>query len=540
MPERQLKGRIASPGLAAGRAKNWEPRIQWRTFVGDAESEALQLRRAITAAAASIEALAASSESQAAEILRFQCALLHDATLCEPAYTAIASGTSADRAWAQALDLEIADYEASPDENFRARAGDLRDLKWRVLNAMSGSVHEAGVPAGSVVFSDDLPPSAFLGFDWSHGGAIVLSGGSSASHLAMLARSRGVPMIVGTGVNVGAVEGEALVDADKGVVLLEAAPATREAFMQRYRQALAARSVAEASVAQTAVTRDGTRVEILLNITDARELDQMSPEVCDGVGLVRSEFLFGGARLPDEEHQYQTYSRIVNWAQARPVTIRTLDAGGDKPMAGLTAGGESNPALGLRGVRLSLARPDVFRVQLRALARAAMHGQLRIMIPMVTVPAELASVRAILDDELLKMAREGVAARRPPVGMMVEVPAAALTVEQFDADFFSIGSNDLVQYITAAARDLGSVADLANPLHPAVLQLISRVVACCNAMNRDVSLCGDAAADPAVIPHLLASGLRSFSVAPAAIATTKAAVRGTDFVSLGGISKGAP
>ena len=540
MPERQLKGRIASPGLAAGRARNWAPRVQWRSFTGNAESEALQLRRAIAAATGDIEALAACSESQAAEILGFQRALLHDATLCEPAYAAISSGMPADRAWVQAIDLEIADYEASTDKNFRARASDLRDLKWRVLNAISGIAHETGVPAGSVVFSDDLPPSAFLGFDWSHGGAIVLSAGSAASHLAMLARSRGVPMIVGTGVDAGAIEGEALVDADKGVVLIEAAPATREEFMQRHRQTLAARSAAEASVGQSAVTRDGTRVEVLLNITVARELDQVSPEVCDGVGLVRSEFLFGGARLPDEEHQYQTYSRIVAWARARPVTIRTLDAGGDKPMAGLTTGSESNPALGLRGVRLSLARPDVLRVQLRALARAAVHGPLRIMIPMVTMPAELASVRAILDDELLKLARQGVAARRPPVGMMVEVPAAALTVEQFDADFFSIGSNDLVQYTTAAARDLGSVADLADPLHPAVLQLIARVVACCNAMNRDVSLCGDAAADPTVIPHLLANGLRSLSVAPAAVATTKAAIRGIESISLGGAWKGSP
>ena len=289
-----------------------------------------------------------------------------------------------------------------------------------------------------------------------------------------------------------------------------------------------------------AVTQDGTRVEVLLNITDARELDHLSPVVCDGVGLVRSEFLFGGDSLPDEEHQYQTYSRIVKWAQDRPVTIRTLDAGGDKPIAGLTITGESNPALGLRGVRLSLARPDILRVQLRALARAAIHGPLRIMIPMVTLPTELASVRAILDDELRNLAKEGVAARCPPVGMMVEVPAAALTIEQFDADFFSIGSNDLVQYTTAAARDLGSLADLANPLHPAVLELITRVVERCNAMAREVSLCGDAAADPLVIPHLLASGLRSLSVAAAAIATTKAAVRGTDLISSRGISTSLP
>jgi phosphotransferase system enzyme I (PtsI) len=269
-------------------------------------------------------------------------------------------------------------------------------------------------------------------------------------------------------------------------------------------------------------------VQVLLNVTDVRELDELPPAACDGIGLVRSEFLFGGDRLPDEETQYRAYRRIVDWAQGRPATIRTLDAGGDKPIAGLGPAGEANPALGLRGVRLSLAYPEVLRVQLRALLRAAVHGPLRIMVPMVTVPAELERVRALLEDELAALTAAGVPVRRPPLGMMVEVPAAALTVELFDAAFFSIGSNDLAQYTTAAARDLGGLAELVRPLHPAVLELVGRVVARCSARGREVSLCGDAAADPALVGVLLACGLRALSVAPAALATTKAAVRGVE------------
>jgi phosphotransferase system enzyme I (PtsI) len=273
------------------------------------------------------------------------------------------------------------------------------------------------------------------------------------------------------------------------------------------------------------MTADRVRIAVHLNIAGPSELEAIRPTVCDGIGLVRSEFLFhGAAGLPDEETQLAFYCRIVEWAEGRPVTIRTLDAGGDKPIAGLTIDGESNPFLGVRGVRLSLIRPEVFRVQLRALARAASHGALKIMLPMVTAPAELAAARALLDEELAALAASGVAARRPPLGIMVEVPATALTIEEFDADFFSIGSNDLTQYVTAAGRDIAAVADLADPLNPAVMRLVGMVVAHGRAHGREVSLCGDAGGDPAVIPRLLATGLRSLSVAPAALGRTKAAI----------------
>jgi phosphotransferase system enzyme I (PtsI) len=186
--------------------------------------------------------------------------------------------------------------------------------------------------------------------------------------------------------------------------------------------------------------------------------------------------------------------------------------------------GESNPFLGVRGIRLSLAHPEIFAVQLRALARAACHGALRIMLPMVTVPEELEAARALLDVTVAALKAAGVPATRPPIGIMVEVPAAALAVERFDAAFFSIGSNDLTQYVTAAGRDIAAVADLANPLNPAVLRLIRMVAEHGRACGREVSLCGDAGGDPEAVGALLAAGLRSLSVAPAALAATKAAI----------------
>ena len=240
---------------------------------------------------------------------------------------------------------------------------------------------------------------------------------------------------------------------------------------------------------------------------------------------MRTEFLFETSLgLPDEDTQYAVYRRILDWAQGRPVTIRTLDAGGDKPIKGLTIDGESNPFLGLRGIRLSLVRPEVFRVQLRALSRAAVHGVLKVMLPMIAVPGELDRAGVMLDAEFAALRAEGTACARPPLGIMIEVPAAALCAEDFDAAFYSIGSNDLTQYTMAAARDIGSVADLNDAGHPAVLALIARTVEAARKRDVEVSLCGDAAADTRLTTALLATGLTSLSVAPVAVARLKAAI----------------
>ena len=214
---------------------------------------------------------------------------------------------------------------------------------------------------------------------------------------------------------------------------------------------------------------------------------------------------------------------MLEWAAGKPVTIRTLDAGGDKPIAGLTQPGDMNPFLGVRGVRLSLRYPDVFRAQLRALARAAVAGNLKVMIPMITVPEELDRCRALFEQACDELRREGQKAQMPPLGMMVEVPAAALTIEDFNADFFSIGSNDLIQYVAAASRDEPQLADLSRPSR-AVFNLIRHVVDHANRSGREASLCGDLAGDPAQVAALLDQGLRVLSVAPGALGAVKAAI----------------
>jgi len=520
----RLKGRRASPGFAAGEIVVLATRAAVRVPTGDPALEAQALQTAVQAAIRELGDLAGRSTGEEADIIGFQLALLDDAALVEPARLAIANGVAADHAWASALDREIADYEGADDEYFRARAGDFKDIRDRVLGHLRG-VQAAAPRPGAILVADDLAPSRFLQTDWSRGGAILLTGGSTSSHVAMLARSRGIPMIVGLGGDPAALAGEVLVDAGAGEVVLAPGEVERGRFEARRQADLHAANEAAKASDKPAASRDGIPIAVHLNVSDPDEIGSLDPIVCDGIGLVRTEFLFHARHgLPDEETQFRVYRRIAAWAAGKPVTIRTLDAGGDKPIEGLTFPGESNPFLGIRGIRLSLARPEVFRVQLRALARAAMHGNVRIMLPMITVPNEIATARAMLDQEVRSLTAAGTAARRPPLGIMVEVPAVAVAIDLYEAEFYSIGSNDLIQYVMAAGRDIAAVADLVDPAHPAVMRLIEKVARHGRERRREVCLCGDLGGDPDFIPGLLRAGLRSLSVPPARIARAKAAI----------------
>ena len=485
------------------------------------------MKAAIDGAKAEISKLIGSLEGEVADILEFQVAMLEDDTLAEGAYDAISVGIAADRAWQSALDAEISGYRSAEDEYFRARASDLVDIRDRVLARLNGAGTAAEITGGTIVAGEEISPSTFLAADWSRGGAIALAAGSPSSHVAMLARARGAPMVVGLGPLTwnGPLPALALVDGDAGTVIFDPEPETRRLFEHRLAATNAAQAAVDAGRLEPAYTADGRPIAVHLNIAAPEDLAELDPAICDGIGLVRTEFLFEASQgLPDEDAQYAVYRRILDWAKGKPVTIRTLDAGGDKPIAGLTVDGERNPFLGLRGIRLSLARPEVFRVQLRALCRAAVHGALKVMLPMIAVPLELNRASAMLDAEFTALRAEGIACVRPPLGIMVEVPAAALCAEDFGAAFYSIGSNDLTQYAMAAARDIGAVADLNDTGNPAVLALIARTVEAGRKRGVEVSLCGDAAADPRLTTALLATGLTTLSVSPIAVARLKAAI----------------
>lgn len=525
----RIHGRCAAPGIAVGPIHRIVFRNVDYAASGDPVMEAERLRQAIAQAIAGIDGAMASTTGAARDMLAFQHAMLSDDALAEGAFHAIEAGIPADRAWTGVLDQEIAGYLGATDEYFRARSSDLGDIKSRVLDALTGCERQS-IPKDAIVIADDLAPSQFLATDWS-GGALILRSGSPTSHVAILARSRGVPMIVG--LNGELASGTfAAVDAEAGIVIVDPSPEDKAAFAERRRAGDEAMLAAAARINEPGRTADGEAVSVLLNIADPRELDALDPALCDGIGLVRTELLFEGRGLPDEDDQLAVYRRIAEWADGRPVTIRTLDAGGDKPIAGLIQAHESNPFLGQRGVRLTLAHPKLFKTQLRALARAAAHGPIEIMIPMIAVPREFAAVRLMLDEVLTELARKGVTHRRPLLGMMVEVPSAAIAIDQFDADFYSIGSNDLVQYVLAAGRDIPTVADLARADEDAVLRLIVNVVDHGERTGRKVSLCGDAGGDPAVIPALLTCGLRRLSMSPSLVARAKAAIGATRLAPL--------
>src|SRR6202163_4276493 len=384
----RIEGRSAAPGIALGPLVRLAP----------VKHDARQHRSATEERQALLDALAASQlaltvlvreagDADAEAILSFQIALLEDDNLAAPAFARIAAGEVANRAWSAAIDPEIASYDQASDPYFRARASDLRDLRDRVLRHSAGEAQKM-VPAGVILPAQDMPPSMFLATDWRDGG-LVLRRGSPSSHVAILAKSRGVPMIVGVDVEHLENGTDALLDGEAGLLIIDPDADTRTDYRQRRAEQSEARQ-AVASFNGPALTASGELVRVMINVTGLAELEDLDPAHVDGIGLMRTEFLFQGReKLPTEEEQYQIYRRMVEWAAGKPVTIRTLDAGGDKPITGLTQAGDINPFLGVRGVRLSLRHLDVFRLQLRALARAAVAGNLKVMIPMVTVPEEL-------------------------------------------------------------------------------------------------------------------------------------------------------
>ncbi|UGY20728.1 phosphoenolpyruvate--protein phosphotransferase [Bradyrhizobium septentrionale] len=516
------RGRTASIGFAHGPLVRVDAGAAGERVAGTLVEEALALRNAIDVASGQIADLAASAGGEAAQILEFQVALLEDEDLIEAIFGAIGEGRPADIAWRSTLDAHIADYNSAPDDYLKARSSDLADLRDRVIHILGGDQDQPlKIPSGGVVCADDLPPSRFLEIDWSGGGGLALLRGSPTSHVAMLARARGIPMVV----QLGAIPDTgttALLDGEGATLELDPSVEQVRTFEKRRDSHRKSRASARAILRRPTASWRGEHIKLLINIQRVEDLEHADAQYADGIGLMRTEFLLAGrSDLPDEEAQFQAYDEVLHWAGQRPVTIRTFDAGGDKPVPGFTLDGEANPFLGVRGLRLCLARPEIFAVQLRALARAAVRGNLKVMFPMVTSADELEAGRKLFADVVQRLQADGIAAMLPELGIMVEVPAAALAIASFKASFFSIGSNDLAQYVLACDRSNGALALLMDPLHPAVLELIARTAEHGRRAAIGVSLCGDMAGDPRCLPALLNCGLRELSVNASALAQIK-------------------
>jgi len=524
-----LQGVTASPGLAVGNVYQLRRAELTVSEVGaDSETEIEVLNSAINAAHDQLQALQQQMDDQEkAAIFSAHQELLVDPELVSLALELAGQGKSAAFAWRQAYTEQSNQLAALSNDLLAGRANDLRDVGERVLRLILGVETEAPeLPANSILIAEDLTPSDTATLDRNKVlGFCTLTGGAS-SHVAILARSMDIPAIAG-------IEARALSLAEGAPVILDAAegclrlnPTEQEVadIQQRILRLAAKRKADLAAAMEPAVTRDGHRVEVVANIANVEDARETLAKGGEGVGLLRSEFLFmNRATAPSEDAQYLCYAEVAEiMGPKRPLIIRTLDVGGDKPLAYLPIATEENPFLGLRGIRVLLKRQDIFRTQLRAILRASHKGNIKIMFPMVTTMGDLLSAKAMLEEEREKM---GVAP--VDVGIMVEVPTAALMAEQFarEVDFFSIGTNDLAQYTLAIDRGHPDLAAQADGLNPGVLHLIAHTVKGARKHGKWVGVCGGIASDPQAVPILLGLGVDELSVSVPSIPGVKAQIR---------------
>ena len=453
--------------------------------------------------------------------------------------------------WALTTQLEIIarQFDEMEDEYLRERKADLEQIVERVLRAMKGKsspvVSHAHQRAGRkpsqqdlllddtvdvplILIAHDLSPADMLQFKQSVFAGFITDVGGKTSHTAIVARSMDIPAVVGARLASQLVRQDdwVIIDGDAGVVIVDPSPIILAEYGFKQRQRELERGRLQRLLHTPSVTLDGEKVELLANIEMPEDAVVAVKAGAVGVGLFRSEFLFMGrqGRLPGEEEQYQAYKRAVEGMQGLPVTIRTVDVGADKPLDdSLRDDAHLNPALGLRAIRWSLADPAMFLTQLRAILRAAAHGKVHLLVPMLAHAREIRQTLAHLDQARTMLDNRGVAYGPVKLGAMIEIPAAALSLRLFlkHFDFLSIGTNDLIQYTLAIDRADESVAHLYDPLHPAVLRLVADTIAECRAQGKGVSVCGEMAGDVGLTRLLLGLGLRSFSMHPAQILAVK-------------------
>ncbi|HEX7640320.1 MAG TPA: phosphoenolpyruvate--protein phosphotransferase [Burkholderiaceae bacterium] len=512
------------------------------------EAEVMRLRTARDLVVAELTALKEEVPEDAHDelvaILDVHLMLLQDDTLAEATRTWIVE-RHYNAEWALSSQLEVVarQFDEMEDEYLRERKGDLEQVVERVIAALGRLGGDGGAepPAHSprdfagedplVLVAPDIAPADMLQFRRSVFTGFVTDVGGRNSHTAIVARSMDIPAVVGAreASRIVTQDDWIIIDGDAGVVIVNPSPIVLEEYRFRQRQVELERARLDRLRHTPAVTLDGAPIELLANIELPSDVQAVLDAGAVGVGLFRSEFLFmnRNGRLPDEEEQYEAYSRVVKGLQGLPVTIRTIDIGADKPLDRVpqqeSRDHALNPALGLRAIRWSLSEPEMLGAQLRAILRASAHGRVRLLVPMV---AQLREVRALLD--AIERAKAQLRARGQahvdvPVGAMIEVPAAALMLPMLLKyfDFISIGTNDLIQYTLAIDRADESVSHLYDPWHPAVLQLISQTIATANQLGKDVCVCGEMAGDPAFTELLLGMGLRSFSMHPTQVSSIK-------------------
>jgi phosphotransferase system enzyme I (PtsI) len=538
-----IKGLGVSGGIAIGRAVVMENRARdiYRLPIqpDEVEDEVARFSEAVEQARAEVS----KTRDRALEDLGEHLGSIFDAhllLLCDTGFLErvreriVEEQVNAEWAVYRSAEEYADRFSRMEDEYFRERQADLRDVMQHLLRRLQGiSHHEVSEVEGPVVVvADDLTPSEAVRLGRQRALGFAIETGGRTSHTTIIARSLKLPAVTGLGEVTELVTDQdpVIIDGELGVVILHPTPEVLETYRQRIED-LHDRELGFLETRElTATTRDGVDVHLMANLDLPEELDDVLSFGARGIGLYRSEFLYieKSPELPTEEEHVELYRRLTEAAAPEPVIIRTYDLGGRKLARELLEMHEDNPVLGLRGIRLTLARPQVFKAQVRALYRAAVYGDLRVLLPMVSNVEEVRAFRAFANAVMEELHDEGLEYRRDLLlGVMIEVPSAALTADVLarEVDFFSVGTNDLIQYALAVDRNNEHVADLYQPCHPAILRMLHWVIAAARDGGIEVSLCGEMAADARYAPLLVGLGLRRLSLTPRSIPTLKTRLR---------------
>lgn len=537
-----LGGIAASPGVAIGQAAHYRPQLPEvvERKIDDPEREWERLQHAVGAAVQELQKLQQQAGGQIGEeeagIFQAHAMFLQDPQLIESVKAKIfKERMNSEAAWLHEINETAAHFRALEDPYMQERAADIEDVGNRVLRELMGvQLPALNFEHPAVLMAVDLSPSDTARLDPQQVLGICTEKGGATSHSAILARALGIPAIVGLGSDLWTVEAGQIVavQGDQGLLWLEPENSQMEKLRNLRDEWQQEQEKAKKSGLEPAVTRDGQRLEIGANIGGPNDIVIALDYGAEGVGLFRTEFLFmDREEMPSEEEQFQAYKKAAQAMGQRPVIIRTLDVGGDKPLSYIDLGQEDNPFLGWRGIRFCLDKPDLFKPQLRAILRAGSVGNVLIMFPMISSMSEIRQAKSILAEAKKELEQEGIPFdENMKVGIMIEVPSAVATADLLakEVDFFSIGTNDLTQYTMAADRGNSNVADLAQALQPAVLRMVKQTVDAAHGAGIWAGMCGELAGNPAATPILVGLGLDELSMSAPAVPIVKETIRGLD------------
>ena len=547
------KGTNASDGIGIGTAVIVEEAelIITRREVNDTEAEVQRFKGALETTIAETqrmaEDLAARVGEKEAEIMQGHMMLLSDPMLTGEIENSIQNDkVNSEFAIENVCNMYADMFASMGDELMQQRATDMRDIKVRMQRTLMGlqSVDVSALPAGTILVAKDLTPSMTAGINPANVTGIVTELGGRTSHSAILARALEIPAVVAVNGLLDEVkDGDTVVlDGSTGEVYVNPEIEVKAAYEAKREQFLKDKKELEKYIGQPSVTKDGVQVEIVANIGKPEDIDKVLEYDAEGIGLFRTEFLFmARTAMPTEEEQFEAYKKVAAAMNGKPVIIRTLDIGGDKEIPYMGLEKDENPFLGYRAIRLCLDRKeDIYKPQLRALLRASAFGNIRIMIPLVTCIDEFREAKSLIEELKKELDEKGIAYKKGiQVGIMVETAAASLIADIFakEADFFSIGTNDLTQYTMSVDRGNKKVSYLYSTFNPAVLRSIRHIIACGREAGIMVGMCGEAASDPMMVPLLLAFGLNEFSMSASAVLRTRKLVTGFSIKELQAVAE---